>query len=251
MIPILTEERHAMILETVRQQGSVKMTELCQMLDASESTVRRDLTVLDEKGLLRKVHGGAVTVQELFSAVEYNVEEKSRLFTEEKRQIAAYAASQIKEGDFIFIDAGTTTEMMIDYLPQRGVTCMTNGLVHARKLAQRGIPVYIPGGKFRIVTEAIIGEECVVALLHYNFTKCFIGTNGISVTGGFSTPESSEAMVKSTAIERSRQAFILSDHSKFDQLTAVTFAPLQAGTIITDRLPDERYQDYTQIKEVM
>ena len=119
---MLTEERHAFILEQVKRSGSVTMTELCEQLGASESTVRRDLTQLDEKGLLKKVHGGAIAADDRsFSMVENDVESKSKLFTKEKTAIARYAASLIDDGDLVFIDAGTTTEKMIDFLPDKCV----------------------------------------------------------------------------------------------------------------------------------
>ena len=86
---MLTEERHAIIIEKVRQYKSVKLPELCEMLGASESTVRRDLSTLDERGLLKKVHGGAISVDERsWNLAEKNVEEKSKLFNEEKTAIA-------------------------------------------------------------------------------------------------------------------------------------------------------------------
>ena len=151
----------------------------------------------------------------------------------------------------MYIDAGTTTEKMIDYLPQKRVTFVTNGFIHARKLAQRGFRVYIPGGELKLSTEAIIGTECILTLNNYNFTKCFMGTNGISVHAGFSTHDISEGSVKTAVIDNSIQTYVLSDHSKFGKVTSVTFAQLNRGQIITDRLPDKTYSSYTSIKEVM
>ena len=132
---MLTEERYAVILEQVRKNKSVKLPELCELLGASESTIRRDLTELDERGLVKKVHGGAISIEEgSFNSIEPDVESKSKMFTEEKIAIARYAASLVEDGDFVFIDAGTTTEKMIDFLPQKDVTFVTNAFVHAKKL---------------------------------------------------------------------------------------------------------------------
>ena len=249
---MLTEERFAIILETVRQKRSVRVTELCALLNASVSTVRRDINTLAEMGKLVKVHGGAIALNESsFSAVEKDMTEKAQLFTEEKEAIARYAASLVDEDDFVYIDAGTTTEKMIDYLPQKRVMFVTNGFIHARKLAQRGFRVYIPGGELKLSTEAIIGTECILTLNNYNFTKCFMGTNGISVHAGFSTHDISEGSVKTAVIDNSIQTYVLSDHSKFGKVTSVTFAQLNRGQIITDRLPDKTYSSYTSIKEVM
>lgn len=248
---MLTEERHSIILEVINRQGSVKISDLCAMLDTSESTIRRDLNILSERGMLTKVHGGAIALHESFSRYEHDVAKKSNMFVEEKAAIARYAASLIDDGDFVYIDAGTTTEKMIDYIPSKNITFVTNAFMNAKKLAQMGFRVFIPGGEVKLSTEAIVGAECVISLQHYNFTKCFIGANGISVSGGLSTHDKSEATVKSTVIHRSKQVYILADHSKFDQITSVRFAGLNCGEIITDRLADKKYLSESSIKEVL
>ena len=249
---LLTEERYEKILKTVKQNRSVKLPELCAMLNASESTVRRDLSALDERGLIKKVHGGAISTDDLsLNLVEHDVEAKSKLFTEEKTAIAEYAASLIENGDFCFIDAGTTTEKLIDFLPEKDVTFVTNGFVHAKKLALKGFKTYVPAGEIKKTTEAIIGAECVRSLQNYNFSKCFMGANGISLTAGISTPDRNEALVKETAINRSRMAYVLADHSKFDQIASVTFTQTECVQIITDKLNNKKYTAKSNIKEVL
>ena len=249
---MLTEERYSVILEQVKQNKSVTLTQLCELLGASESTIRRDLTTLDERGLLKKVHGGAISTDDRsLNLVEHDVELKSKLFTEEKIAIAQYAASLIEEGDFCFIDAGTTTEKLIDYLPLKDVSFVTNGFVHAKKLALKGFKTYIPAGEIKKTTEAIVGAECVSSLQNYNFTKCFMGANAISLTAGISTPDRNEALVKATAINRSRTAYVLADHSKFDQISSVTFAQMERAQIITYILNNIKYIAKSNIKEVL
>ena len=248
---MLTEERLQIITDTVNSRSSVTIAELSRILDVSPSTVKRDLNILAEAGKITKVRGGAIALGESFSAIEKNVEEKSAIFTGEKSAIAEYAASLIENGDFVFIDAGTTTEKMIDHLPQRDVSFVSNGFIHAKKLAQRGFRVYITGGEIKASTEAIVGAECVLTLRNYNFTKCFMGTNGISVTAGYTTPDVNEARVKSAAIESSRKSYILADHSKFDEISSATFAQLSRAEIITDALTKRKYAEYTVIKEVL
>lgn len=249
---MLTEERYSLILEQVKKNKSVKLIELCELLKISESTVRRDLTVLDQKGLLRKVHGGAISIDDSsFNLVEHDMESKSKMFAEEKNVIAAFAASLIDDGDFVFIDEGTTTEKMIDFLPNKNVTFVTNAFVHAKKMAQKGFKVYIPAGEIKTTTEAIVGAECVSSLQNYNFTKSFIGANGISFSGGISTPDRNEASVKAMVVQNSKNVYVLADHSKFDQITSVTFAQLGQVKIITDKLNDKKYLTKTNIKEVM
>ena len=249
---MLTEERHSIILEQVKQNKSVTLTELCELLGASESTIRRDLTTLDERGLIKKVHGGAISTDDRsLNLVEHDVESKSKLFTEEKIAIARYAASLVDDGDFVYIDAGTTTEKMIDFLPDKKVTFVTNAFVHAKKLAQRGFKVYIPAGEIKVTTEAIVGAECVSSLQGYNFTKSFIGANGISLSAGITTPDRNEASVKSAAVQNSKTIYVLADHSKFNQIASITFAQLGRVKIITDKLQDKKFHTKANIKEVM
>ena len=248
---MLTEERHSIIIETGNRKKNVELNELCDLLDTSESTVRRDLSILHDKGVLVKVRGGAIAVDDSFTSLEQNVDEKAVLFVREKEAIARYAASIIEDGDFVFIDAGTTTEKMIDFIPARQVTFVTNAFVHAKRLAQRGFKVFLPAGEIKLSTEAIIGASCVLSLDQYNFTKCFMGVNGISVAGGFSTPDPNEASVKAAVINNSHTAYILADHSKFDKTSSVKFAYLNKCRIITDRLEDKKYLSETSVKEVL
>ena len=251
MMYTLTEERHSIILDTLTRQRSANLSELCTLLNTSESTVRRDLAILAENGMLIKARGGAMALSENFSSLEHNVEEKANMFVEEKIAIARYAAALIEDGDFVYIDAGTTTEKMIEYIPSKSVTFVTNAFINAKRLAQRGFKVLIPAGEIKVSTEAIVGAEAVIALSQYNFTKCFMGTNGISAKGGFSTPDASEAAVKTTAIRQSRNTYVLADHSKFGKIAALKFAELNRGQIITDKLPDKKYLAETTIKEVL
>lgn len=113
---MLTEERYQYILEYLQAHGSVTVAELTGQLGASESTIRRDLNALGNLGKLSKVHGGATALHLDFSYVEHPIETKSKLYVEEKRRIGQYAAQTIRKDDFLFLDAGTTTGMMIDYI---------------------------------------------------------------------------------------------------------------------------------------
>lgn len=248
---MLTEERHSVILELINRQGSAKLGELCELLNTSESTIRRDLNILAEKRLLTKVHGGAMAIDDNFFRFEHDIEKKSGLFVEEKEAIAKYAALLIEDGDLVYIDAGTTTEKMIEHIPSKNVTFVTNGFINAKKLAQLGFKVLIPGGEIKPSTEAIVGADCVLSLQSYNFSKCFVGVNGISLTGGLSTPDKNEAIVKSTVIGHSKETYILADHSKFDTVTSIKFADLNCGIILTDKAVDERYKATAKVKEVM
>ena len=244
---MLTEERFAKILSILEHMGSVTVQQLMTELDASESTVRRDLNTLDANGQLVKVHGGAILKNTVYSTIDDEVVHRKEQNREAKDKIARYAAGLITAEDFVYIDAGTTTERMIDYIANRQAVFVTNAIGHAKKLAEHGCKVYILGGEFKAVTEAIVGEEAVFTLDKYNFTKGFWGANGVSLQRGFSTPELKEAMVKRKSMENCRDCYILADESKFSQISCVTFAPFEKATVITTELKQEIYKDCSNI----
>lgn len=247
---MLQNERQEKILDRLRQNGSVKVTVLAKDMGISESTIRRDINELDRRGRLKKVFGGAVALNRDMSPVETDVAQRTLINIREKDIIAEYAASMINDNDFVYIDAGTTTEKMIDYLDKKSVTYVTNGITHAKKLIQRGFDAYVIGGLLRPSTEAVIGAAAIEAVQKYNFTKCFMGTNGIDTESGFTTPDIGEAAVKTAVMKKSYVSFVLADHTKFGLVSPVTFADIGEACVITDHLEGEHYRRYTVIKEV-
>ena len=238
---MLTEQRYQIILNLLKEKKSVTATELKEILDTSESTVRRDITALHKAGKLIKVFGGAVALEEgdTVSAYEPTVEQKSELYVEEKRQIAQYAAGLIEDEDFIYLDAGTTTGYMIDALGHTNAVFVTNAVSHAQRLAAKGIKVFLIGGELKSSTEAVIGAQAMKNLQEYHFTKGFFGANGITKADGFTTPDANEALVKQTAIERCKNRFVLADYSKFGCISSVTFSAFVNAKILTDNCPAE------------
>lgn len=117
----------------MKKKGIVSVTDLVKLLDASESTIRRDLNALDKEGLLKKIHGGAISIDESSSKHDYKVNVRKSLNVDEKYITAKHAASLIEDGDVIYIDAGTTTELLIDFIQAEDITVVTNGIVHAKK----------------------------------------------------------------------------------------------------------------------
>lgn len=247
---MLTEERFAKILSILENMGSVTVQQLMTELDASESTIRRDLTALDASGQLTKVHGGAILKSTVYSTRDDEVVHRKEQNKDAKEKIARYAAGLITAGDFVYIDAGTTTERMIDYITNKQAVFVTNAITHAKRLADRGCTVYILGGEFKAVTEAIVGEEAVVTLDKYNFTKGFWGANGVSIQKGFSTPELKEALVKRKSMENCKECYVLADESKFNQISSVTFAPFESATVITTEMRRTAFQKCQNIVNI-
>ncbi len=247
---MMFEERAAKILEIVKKRHIASIGDLSAALGASESTIRRDVIELDQRGQLKRVRGGAAETDNPVFTGEYDVQTKAGIHADLKQRIAKYAAAAIRSDDLVYIDAGTTTLTMIPYIQAPGAVFVTNGFSHAKALTQRGYVVYVTGGRLKLTTEAIVGDSAVRSIEKYNFTKCFMGTNGIDEKRGFTTPDIDEALIKEAAIRQSYVAYVLADSSKFRRISPVTFAKLSSACIITDRIPDERYKKWTIIKTV-
>ena len=247
---MLTEERFAKIVKIVNQEGTVTVLELAQAIGISESTIRRDLNQLDKLGRIRKVHGGATAAVLMSDGHERNMQEKYSRNIEEKRAIAAYAATLVHANDFVFLDAGSTTEQMAEYLEENTALYVTNGITLAQKLAARGFKTMLLAGRVKASTDAVIGMEAVSSLARYHFTRGFFGTNGITVAEGFTTPDLEEAANKRAAMEHCRQCYVLADNSKFDTLSNVSFGELGKAKIVTTK-GNVRLKNYNQHTEVI
>ena len=140
---MLTEERKNLIIKLVESRGGMTVQELMHELSSSESTIRRDLTDLGRRGLVLKVHGGALPASSGITA-DIPVQERDILHRAEKKAIAAYAADLIGEDDVVYIDAGTTTSYIMENLRTRNTVFVTNAIAHAGKLTELGYHVYMP-----------------------------------------------------------------------------------------------------------
>lgn len=232
---MLAEERFSCIIGLVNEKGSTTVQELMEYLDASESTIRRDLNALDLRGELVKVHGGAIAVEKAFKMRDDTVSDRRVVNMEEKRRIAEYAAGLIKADDFVYIDAGTTTEYIIDYITEKNAIYVTNAVDHAMKLARKGCDVYLTGGRLKSSTEAIVGAEAFETLSGYNFTIGFWGTNGIHKRTGFTTPDREEAGIKHISFKNCKRKYIVADSTKFNAISPVHFADFEDAVIITNK----------------
>ena len=232
---MLAEERLSKIIQLVNEQGSATAQELMEYLDASESTIRRDLNTLNTAGEIIKVHGGAMSVNTSFKMRDDEIADRRITNIHEKKLIAQYAASLIKKDDFVYIDAGTTTEFIIDYITEKNAVYVTNAVNHACKLSHMSCEVYLTGGRLKSATEAIVGAETLSTLSNYNFTLGFWGTNGINKKTGFTTPDREEAEVKRIAFMNCKRRYIVADSSKFGSISPIGFARFDDAFIITDK----------------
>lgn len=229
---MLKSERKQLILNRLLVDGFVTLETLTQLLETSESTVRRDLDELEAAGKLRRVHGGAEKIQTLQE--ELTNQEKSIKNVQDKRRLVERTGQLIEAGDVIFIDAGTTTELLLDYLPDKDIMVVTNSIHHASKLVDKQIKTMIIGGLVKQSTDASVGRIATSQIEQLNFDKAFMGMNGID-DENLTTPELEEAMVKKAIIQSSKATFVLADSSKLGQKSFVKVAHVSEVTIVTNQ----------------
>ena len=244
---MLAEQRIRVILQQLSQRQTVSVADLCQMTGASEATIRRDLNALDRQGRLVKVHGGATSLEEEeFLVREPDLATKQR-YSREKERIARCAAALVGDDDVVYLDTGTTTLHMANHLKDSGALFVTSSIDLAGMLSAHERQVYLLGGQLRPGTVDIVGIQALESLGRYNFTKVFLGTSGVSISQGFTTPDPEAAALKAAAAARGQAVYMLADSSKFGRVTAASILPLEGARIITERLPDQRYLDCTEI----
>jgi DeoR family fructose operon transcriptional repressor len=228
------EERQAAIVNRARANGRVEVAELAESFDVTPETVRRDLTALERSGLLRRVHGGAIVV-DLFG-FEPALSVREAVHTEEKSRIAEAALAFLPEEGAIALDAGSSTFRLAEMLPSRELTVVTNSLPIASLLAARKeLTVHLVGGRVRGRTLATVDSAAVDYLRSVFVDVAFLGTNGLTVERGLTTPDSAEAAVKSALASSARRRVLLADHTKFgtDHFAHVVDLD-QVDVIVTD-----------------
>jgi DeoR family transcriptional regulator, fructose operon transcriptional repressor len=236
---VYAEERQAQIVASARTAGRVEVGRLAEELAVTPETIRRDLTTLERRGLVRRVHGGAIPIERL--GFEPGIDTRAAVMTSEKERIGKAAVEQLPEEGSILLDAGTTTSHLADLLPHdRELTVVTNALDIAVRLASRpNLTVLALGGRVRGRTLAAVDVWAVEALRDTFVDVAFMATNGISVERGLTTPDPTEAAVKRAMIGAARRAVLLADHTKVGNDHLVRFAEIDdVDTFITDAQVD-------------
>lgn len=242
----LAQHRHELILTEVRRARAVRVTELAQLLGVSDMTVRRDLEVLEDAGLLTKVHGGA-TVPFLQSSFEPGFAAKSVRNTAEKDAIARHAASLVPPGSAIGITAGTTTFRLATHLDDvEGLTIITNSMGVAELLTKndRSDRTVVLTGGVRTPSDALVGPVAVGALRALHLDLVFMGVHGMAERTGFTTPNLLEAETNRAFIDAAGELAVLADHTKWDVTGLSEIVGLRAAdTLITDDGLDDDARD--------
>ena len=237
-----TESRHTAIIDLLKQEGKAKVEDLAERLRVSEVTIRKDLTKLEEQGLLERVHGSAIISQR--SRFNIAFLERLRLQAPAKNSIAQAALNYIQEGDSIILDAGTTTLALAHALTERrfhSLFVITNSVPAALELSKVGYDIVLVGGQVRNHSLALIGPMTVKNFGNFHVDRGFLGTSGISLDHGYSSPNALDAQVKEAIIRAADESYILADSTKFGHDCLVSFATLSnIHLILTDSgIPSE------------
>src|SRR5919197_1732121 len=242
---MLAGQRQMLILEEVRRRGAVRVSELTELLDVSDMTIRRDLDVLAAAGLVDKVHGGA-TAPSRHSADEPGFEAKSHRQLEEKEAIARVAAELVEPGQAIGLTAGTTTWRLAHYIRDvPDLTVVTNSIQVANVLHTERRPdltVVVTGG-VRTPSDALVGPVAVATLRSLHVDLLFMGVHGMSADAGFTTPNLLEAETDQALIASAERVVVVADHTKWGVRGLSRIARLEdADVLVTDRgLPPEAH----------
>src|SRR6478609_8685679 len=231
------EERQQAMAQLVTERGRVSVNEIADQFDVTTETVRRDLSVLERIGLLRRVHGGAVPATAL-AVMEAGLGERDQANTSEKERIARAALDQLPAANgTVLLDAGSTTSRLASLLPRDlRLTVVTHAVPVAARLAGSAqVDLHLLPGRVRPTTQAAVGADTVAALGQLRADVAFLGTNGLTVDHGLSTPDREEAATKRAMVASARRVVCLVDSSKLGVEASVRFAALsEIDVVVTD-----------------
>ena len=238
---IIPAARQSMIVELIKRDGLVTVESLSKKLDVSVITIRRDLSVLEDTGVLERTHGGAVFTKPIER--EFNYSEKDRLNKEEKERIGQVAAALVEDGDTLFVNSGSTTYQVIRFLEgKKDLHIITNNAAAVADFGGRpGIELILTGGVFRHQSNCLIGDFAINTVNMVIASKIIMGVDGMSFKEGLTSPVYQEAGITKAMIDRTQGPIIcVADSTKIGQVTNFVTAPLSVVDIlVTDKLFNE------------
>jgi len=226
--------RHTQILDLVNNLGRISVAELAQQLSVSEVTIRQDLTQLEGMGLLRRVHGAAIQLD------SDSPHQRQWAYTQIKQQIAKAAAEQVRHGESILIEGGSTNAQLARLLAVRDdIVIITSSSFIAHQLRQAKAEVILLGGQFQSSSESLVGPLTRLCIQHVHFSKAFIGVDGFQINSGFTNRNMMRADVANAILAKGQENIILTDSSKFGRVQPGAIGPLcSIRRVITDsRIP--------------
>ena len=237
---LIPAQRRERIQEYLTIHKIARSIDLCDLLDASEATVRRDLEWMEKEGILERTHGGATLSERLIFEPEY--QHRAQLHPEEKRTIGNLAASLIEPGDIVFINSGTTTTQVIKQIPSNSnITVFTNNLNATLEMVAPGYHYFLIGGEYQPRSRSLSGGFAMENLNRIYANKAILGVDGFSVKHGCTVPTLAEAEVVRQMIERTKgQIILVADRSKWGVVSNFPVASLsEIDILVTDEQFDK------------
>jgi DeoR family transcriptional regulator of aga operon len=228
-------QRHQIILEILAKEKHIEVLDLCKQLNVSAVTIRKDLKLLEEKGLLYRTHGGASLENPYIK--EKAVIEKEKISVEEKNGIAQAAAKRIDDNDSIMIASGTTLQALSKFInPKNKLTVITSSLYAVLHLINnKNIEILQLGGYIRHSSASVIGAYASQILENISCSKLFLGVDGIDIDYGLSTTSLEEAQLNQKMMASAQRIIVLADSSKFGKKSFAKICTLNdIDEIITD-----------------
>ena len=229
-------KRHQIILDKLNKEKYLEVLDLCKILDVSAVTIRKDLRLLEEKGLLFRTHGGASLENPYIN--EKAINEKEKISVEEKKGIAQAAAELIDENDSVMIASGTTVQALAKYIkPKNKLTVITPSLyVVLYLINHKNIEILQLGGYIRQSSASVVGNYAVQILENVSCSKLFLGVDGIDLEYGLSTTNLEEAQLNKKMLTSAQKTIVLADSSKFGKKSFARICALdEIDEIITDK----------------
>lgn len=233
--PLIPAQRRDRIQDYLAINRIARTADLCEMLEASEATVRRDLEWLEEEGFLERTHGGAILSQRM--ALEPGYQQRAQKFPDEKRSIGALAASLIEKDEIVFINSGTTTTQVLRHTRNDpSIRIFTNNLNGAFEVGEPGFQYFVLGGEFQPRSNSLAGRFAVENLSEVYASKTILGVDGISQRHGCTVPSDAEAEIDRQMIKQTRGEIILvADHSKWGVVSNFQIAAIgEIDRLVTD-----------------
>ncbi|TXJ38504.1 DeoR/GlpR transcriptional regulator [Brachyspira aalborgi] len=247
-------ERIDNIIEFVYKNKNVTLDQICDNFNISKSTVRRDLSEILKDSNLQKTYGG-ITLKNKLDNRKYltSFNERNIENIDKKLAISKKAATIVEDNDIIFIDSGTTTFYMADYLDKiNNLTILTNNLeVIFRAAKYKNINLISLSGTLNRETLSFVGTTSISTIKKFNMSKAFMATTGFSILNGVTNSSPLEFDIKRTVISKSSKIILLADSSKFNSVSLMTYCDLEdIDILITDKMPDKEIKDYLFNKKI-
>lgn len=238
---MLTNHRHQEIMASLHQAGRVEVAGIARLLNVSEETIRRDMKLLEEQGLLRRIYGGAVLPR---LDQDRPLLERGKLNAREKARVGHLAQKLVRDGMSIFIDSGTSTLALARGLAGRPINVTTNSINVALLLGDGPGRVNLTPGTLRPKDNALVGYETVDYARRFYFDIAFMGISTVDINHGWMDYEEHESVLRRALKSQARRGVILVDSSKFGrQANLHTFGLHEALTIVTDRKPPPAFME--------